>query len=207
MFGFRKRRFGRNGITGIKRIHFVSIKKNHVVFGMYLNFSKAFGNIQHSTLFEKLHCYGIRGHALDLLKSYLKYRKQVVEIDQNCSKLKPVTKGVPRGSISGPLLFIAFINNLIRVYPDAMYVIYVDDASKFTSAASREMLQETMNQILAQLNVWSCSNNLGINTSKTKSVLFRPNSKPANDNLHIVYGDTEIELVNHIRNCRSYIFK
>lgn len=172
---------------------------------MYVNFSKAFDNIQHSTLF--VHCYGIRGHALDLLKSYMKYRKQVIEIDRNCSKLKPVAKGAPRGSIFRPLLFIAFINNLIRIYPHAMYVIYVDDTSKFTSAASREMLQETMNQIPAQLNIWSCSNNLGINTSKTKAVLFRPKSKPANDNLHLVYGDTEIELVNHIKNSRSYIFK
>lgn len=56
-----------------------------------------------------------------------------------------------------------------------------------------------MNQILAQLKIWSCSNNLGINTSKTKAVLFRPKNKPANDNLHLVYGDTEIGLVNHIK--------
>lgn len=125
--------------------------------------------------------------------------EQVVEINSNCSTLKPITKGVPQRSILGPLLFIAFINDLIRIYPDAMYVLYAADVSILISAANSEILQQKMNQILAQLNIWSCSNNLGINTSKTKAVLFRPKNKPANDNLHLVYHDTEIGLVNHIK--------
>ncbi len=50
--------------------------------------------------------YGIRGIAQEWLKSYLKGRKQFVQIDECASTLLSVTCGVPQGSILGPKLFI-----------------------------------------------------------------------------------------------------
>ena len=61
-------------------------------------------------LIDKLEYYGIRGIAQEWLKSYLKDRKQFVQIDECASALLSVTCGIPRGSILGPKLFILYIN-------------------------------------------------------------------------------------------------
>jgi hypothetical protein len=48
------------------------------VFGIYLDFSKAFDKIQHDILLEKLEHHGIRGIMLNLMKRYLSNRYQLV---------------------------------------------------------------------------------------------------------------------------------
>ena len=87
---------------------------NHIVkalqfgkysIGVYLDFSKAFDTLNNDILFLKLNQYGIRGIALDWIKSYMVNRKQYVMYNDNSSDIQFITCGVPQGSILGPLLF------------------------------------------------------------------------------------------------------
>ena len=50
--------------------------------------SKAFDTIDHFTLLSKMEYYGIRGQALEIFKSYLKNRRQFVEVDTHRSEIK-----------------------------------------------------------------------------------------------------------------------
>ena len=74
--------------------------------GVFIDLSKAFDTIDHTTLLSKLECYGIRGIAHDLLRSYLSNRYQLINIDGTHSDKELVSYGVPQGSVLGPLLFL-----------------------------------------------------------------------------------------------------
>ena len=71
-----------------------------------LDLSAAFDTIDHSILTNRLKtCYGISDSAFSLLSSYLSCRTQSVIIGQDCSSELPLLRGVPQGSVLGPLLF------------------------------------------------------------------------------------------------------
>lgn len=76
-----------------------------LTLGILIDFSKAFDSINHELLLKKLEYNGIRGITLDIVKSYLKQRSQLAEINGICSQIQQVKVGVPSGSILGPVVF------------------------------------------------------------------------------------------------------
>lgn len=68
--------------------------------------SKAFDTVNHQELLGKFEPYGIQGEPLKLRKSYLSGPSQCIKWKDLISQKKPVNLGAPRGSVSGPILFI-----------------------------------------------------------------------------------------------------
>ena len=69
--------------------------------------------IDHSVLLSKLEHGGIRGIALDWIKSYLTGRTQKVECSGILSNsVNSMKQGVPQESNLGSLLFLIYVNHL-----------------------------------------------------------------------------------------------
>ena len=94
---------------------------------MCMNLSKAFNTIKHNLPLAKLRAYGFSTSALNLLYSYLKYRKQKVVINNKTNSSEVVIAGVRQGSIDGPLLFNLFINDLILFLYTTVLSNYAED--------------------------------------------------------------------------------
>ena len=109
-----------------------------------MDLSKAFDCIPHDLLIAKLSAYGLNGNALKYIYTYLKNRKQCVRVNNVCSDFKDIISGIPQGSIVGPMLFNAFLNDFFFCIRKASVHNFADDNTLSSFAKSVTLLVEIL---------------------------------------------------------------
>ena len=99
-----------------------------------LVFSKAFDKVAHERILLKLHHYGIRRDTLKI-KDFLDNRKQAAVINGINSDKILISSGVPQGSVLGPILFFAYINDLPEQVKSRVR-LFADDIALYLSISS-----------------------------------------------------------------------
>lgn len=171
-FGFLPLRSTEMAIfTQIKEI-VQGIEKGDFVASIYFDIMKAFDAVQHDLLLRKLEALGIRGKFLEWFGTYLKNRKQRVKINNVLGEIKITTSGVPQGSCLGPLLFIVYVNEVLKLSLNGSVFSYADDTAVLYKEKTSTRLIRKMNEDMQVLQKWFSSHSLLPNLNKTKVMPF-----------------------------------
>lgn len=192
-FGFLEGRSTSQAIVKIINHISKAVNNGETTIAVLLDVQKAFDSVNHQILLSKLENAGIRGIALDLLKSFISNRKQKVRIGSKISSnTADITIGVLQGSILGVLLFLVYINDLGFCSDVLFSVIFADDITSLSSDSDFDNLVLKVNVELRKLSRWYRANKLAVHPKKSEFMIFRPNNTTIQTNFSIVFDDNDI---------------
>ena len=148
------------------------LDKRKVIAAVAIDLSKAFDCLPHDLILEKLKFYGMNDNSVSLLQSYLSSRYQRVKLGQTFSTWMGVSAGVPQGSLLGPLLFNIFMNDLVFAIKNCRLINYADDSKLYLSHQDPLVVQDGINQDLANTIQWFQQNGMIANPEKYQAVVL-----------------------------------
>ena len=167
-----------------------------VVTGLMVDLKRAFDTVQHVRLATKLERIGIRGRPLELMISYLDTRKQIVSLGRVLGSPHVVQAGVPQGSVSGPLFFLIFLNDVFTIGLKGRPIFYADDAAIFYPGCNDTHTCQLINDDLALLKRYFDENGLTLNVRKTKYIHFHSPQKRLNRDVVVNVNGEIVEEVS-----------
>ena len=156
---------------------------------VYLDITKAFDRVWHRGLLVKLSSVGIRGRLLLWFNDYLFNRKQATVIKGYKSNLENIQAGVPQGSVLGPLLFLIYINDIVKDI-ESTIKLFADDTSISLSIENPVTRSETLNRDLTRISEWGTKWKVFFNETKTEVINYAHGN---DDSLPLSFASTPLE--------------
>lgn len=124
-----------------------------------------------------------------------------VSVANSQSDKLSIASGVPQCRILGPLLFLMFIKNIVNMCtaPQLNFIMYANDTSVFSSSNNKCLAVSETTRILDKINFWTIVNNLRLNCTKRKVVIFQIKNTPINRPVSLVLDDEKTQLVPSVK--------
>ena len=154
------------------------MNRNLTPVNVYIDLSKAFDCLDHNILLSKLKFYVLNDNAIRLLKNYLSDRDQYVQLGNTKSQLHGISRGIPQGSVMGPLLFNIVINDLNAATKKIDLIMYADDTTlistleTFGNSNRPTEIENNISNEISKITTWLHSNKLKLKASKSKFMIF-----------------------------------
>ena len=117
-----------------------------------------------------------------------------VHVENNFADKVLIIRGVPQVSILGPLLFLFYVNDMVRAV-NCDLLLYADDTGLIFQHKDINIIEQQLNGNFSNICDWFVDNKLSIHfgEDKTKSILFAPLNKCKKlRKLNISYGSLKI---------------
>ena len=176
--GFRKRRSCIDNIMMLTMIGRKIIKRKGSMFGGFIDLKKAYDSVDRCALWNRLKSLGIGGKIFDSIKAIYSDLKCKVKVGDKCSDSFPVDVGLRQGCVLSPILFSAYVNDLMEELRREHVGIEVEDiqipglmfADDIVVFAESEV---QLNRALEVVNKWCCKWKMKINVGKSGVIHFR----------------------------------
>ena len=212
MCGFRKDYSTQTALLSLIEKWKLTLDNRGYAGAILMDLSKAFDTINHELLIAKLNAYGFSDSALKLILDYLSDRWQRVKINATFSSWSELLKGVPQGSVLGPLLFNIYLNDLFFILT-CEACNFADDTTPFVSNLNLNVVLEKLEENAEICLNWFNNNYMKMNPDKSHLLLSGKKTeqmwvKVGNDNiletnevkLLGVSIDNELKFDNYIEN-------
>ena len=167
-----------------------------------LDLSAAFDTVVHHLLIEDLRSVGIEADALDYLTDYLNNRRYCVKIGKSTSESMPLSRGVPQGSVLGPILFCIYTIGLSKLLENTgvMFKTFADDTQLYLTITDIDATCERLNIVLGKLKTWMMYKQLKLNVNKTEyMVIGKKNGLDALRESQFVVDNCTLEFVDSVK--------
>jgi hypothetical protein len=104
------------------------------------------------------------------VRKFLLGRTQGFRFGGHLSEEVRVTSGVPQGSVLGPLLFLAYVNDIWRNIGSTIR-LFADNCIIYKKIINNEDIED-LQKYLNRLGDWAAETEMKINPSKCKAVHF-----------------------------------
>ena len=169
-FGFRRQHATIEQIHRVVHTILEAYEKGQYCTAAFLDISQAFDKVWHQGLLCKLHTI-FPTNIYDILRSYLHQRRFLIRYRGAHSPLRPVSSGVPQGSVLGPLLYLIYTADL-PTSPDTITATFADDTAVLATHDDPEIAVRKLQAALSDIQQWLAKWRLKANELKSYHITF-----------------------------------
>jgi Reverse transcriptase (RNA-dependent DNA polymerase) len=156
------------------------------------DFARAFDTVWRDKLLQKMIGMGIPPRFTRYIKGWLVNRKASVKYQQVYSKQRVFKAGLPQGAVLSPLLFLLFIDDLLRDFqPSTAICAFADDLALACTDHIKLRAQAQLQAETDKVTQWSDANRMKLNADKCTVSLFTTSSKEADWRPILRIGDVQ----------------
>ena len=177
-YGFRARRSCAGQLLSLTFIVQARISAKKDTHAAFVDFSKAFDEIDRQKVSQKLNTIGVSGHFIQVLRALYQNEQCCVSVNSVKSRWFLVAVGLKQGCMLSSLLFNLYTSDLEMVIKQTgegvmcdnfrVHILSYADKTCFLAESERDL-----QQMLQTLATWCENWSLVLNTAKTQAVHFR----------------------------------
>ncbi|XP_062859991.1 polycystin-1 [Trichomycterus rosablanca] len=197
-FAYRANRSTEDAISTALHSALTHLDNNDTYIRMlFIDFSSAFNTVIPTKLVAKLSDLGISTPMCNWVLNFLTNRPQSVRLGSQVSSSLTLSTGVPQGCVLSPLLFSLFTHDCVPLHTSNTLIKFADDTTVVGRIKDND--ESAYREEIQHLVAWCSSNNLHLNTDKTKELIVDFRKTKSCTHLPVLINGDEVERVSSFK--------